>query len=233
MGIAWGVAYRFLQYLLAKFVREKVSVNLLFWGASFFAWVGAKIFFLMNSGEGKENALALSSNFWFGGGFVFHGGFILASLYILFLIKVLKIFQYRHVRYLIPTLLLGHGIGRIGCFLVGCCYGNSCHYPWKIFLHGEFRHPVQIYESISLFALTYLAVKLIKMKFSSSILISYYLISYSALRFVIEFFRGDRIRGHLENSFISMGQATSVLLFLIGVVLLYVVFFGEKWRRYN
>ena len=29
-------------------------------------------------------------------------------------------------------LLLGMAIGRIGCFLNGCCYGGACELPWAV-----------------------------------------------------------------------------------------------------
>jgi phosphatidylglycerol:prolipoprotein diacylglycerol transferase len=31
-----------------------------------------------------------------------------------------------------PSLLLGLALGRVGCFLNGCCYGGLCELPWKV-----------------------------------------------------------------------------------------------------
>jgi phosphatidylglycerol:prolipoprotein diacylglycerol transferase len=31
-----------------------------------------------------------------------------------------------------PCLVLALGIGRIGCFLNGCCYGSECSVPWAV-----------------------------------------------------------------------------------------------------
>ena len=53
-----------------------------------------------------------------------------------------------------PYLALGHSIGRIGCFLVGDCYGKACDLPWAMsFPNGipptlEHVHPTQLYESL-------------------------------------------------------------------------------------
>ncbi len=33
---------------------------------------------------------------------------------------------------IMPSLLLGLAIGRIGCFLNGCCYGGLCDLPWAV-----------------------------------------------------------------------------------------------------
>src|SRR5206468_3661124 len=31
-----------------------------------------------------------------------------------------------------PALALGIALGRLGCFLNGCCYGDVCHLPWAM-----------------------------------------------------------------------------------------------------
>jgi phosphatidylglycerol:prolipoprotein diacylglycerol transferase len=61
-----------------------------------------------------------------------------------------------------PALALGIGIGRIGCFLNGCCFGRECDLPWAVtfaagsgaanVFPGIAIHPTQIYESLAAFA---------------------------------------------------------------------------------
>src|SRR5438045_6526543 len=41
----------------------------------------------------------------------------------------------------------GEAVGRIGCFLNGCCYGKACNVPWAVYQHGAWRHPAQLYAS--------------------------------------------------------------------------------------
>ena len=36
-----------------------------------------------------------------------------------------------------PSLVLGLALGRIGCFLNGCCYGGMCEYPWAVTFPGN------------------------------------------------------------------------------------------------
>ncbi|MHC4798554.1 MAG: prolipoprotein diacylglyceryl transferase [Planctomycetota bacterium] len=68
------------------------------------------------------------------GGFELYGGligaFIPCLLYLLY--KRLSIRLYADI--VAPSLLLGMGIGRIGCFLFGCCWGGPCgdHLPWAV-----------------------------------------------------------------------------------------------------
>jgi phosphatidylglycerol:prolipoprotein diacylglycerol transferase len=49
-----------------------------------------------------------------------------------------------------PAGLLGLGIGRIGCFLAGCCYGRPTALPWGVIfpdLGPPARHPLQLYSA--------------------------------------------------------------------------------------
>src|SRR3989442_5354266 len=49
-----------------------------------------------------------------------------------------------------PAALLGLGIGRIGCFLAGCCYGRPTALPWGVVfpdLGPPARHPLQLYSA--------------------------------------------------------------------------------------
>lgn len=66
------------------------------------------------------------------GGLEFYGGFILASLSVLF-----YLWRWGHsIRWymdiMAPSVALGMAIGRIGCFLNGCCFGGTCDLPWAV-----------------------------------------------------------------------------------------------------
>ncbi|MFH1529323.1 MAG: prolipoprotein diacylglyceryl transferase family protein [Pseudomonadota bacterium] len=94
---------------------------------------------------------------------------------------------------------LGHAVGRAGCLVRGCCYGQvHAGLPWAL----EDRHPTAIYEIIGeglLFALT-LGVFLRETRRDRPRLwrpLGVYLGSYAALRFLVECFRGDPQRGFL------------------------------------
>ena len=41
----------------------------------------------------------------------------------------------------------GEAVGRIGCHLNGCCYGERWDGPWAIVQHGATRHPAQLYSA--------------------------------------------------------------------------------------
>lgn len=224
MGLAWGFGYQLWRYLL---VRENESLDgfrLMFWGSFISSWVGAKVLFLLLSTNNAFVLYASSSSFWFGGGFVFYGGVLGASIYILGIVFLLKMYPLNKLHYMFPSIAIGHAIGRIGCFLAGCCYGTTCSLPWKVHLHDHFRHPVQLYETFGLLFIAYVLWRLIRKKMRPYKVILAYMGAYSFLRFITEIYRGDLIRGAFFLG-LSPSQIISILIFGIAVILLF--YFGK------
>jgi phosphatidylglycerol:prolipoprotein diacylglycerol transferase len=44
---------------------------------------------------------------------------------------------------------VGEALGRVGCFIGGCCYGKVANVAWAVHNHGELRHPTQLYLSLA------------------------------------------------------------------------------------
>jgi len=56
----------------------------------------------------------------------------------------------------VPAGLLALAIGRVGCFLAGCCYGGPTALPWGVVfpdLGPVARHPLQLYSAAADFGL--------------------------------------------------------------------------------
>lgn len=67
------------------------------------------------------------------GGLVFYGGVILAIISIIVYLKMNHITVLKVGDLLMPGILLGLSLGRIGCFLNGCCYGKiASSLPWAV-----------------------------------------------------------------------------------------------------
>jgi len=66
------------------------------------------------------------------GGLVFYGGVIAAIPVAIFLLKKRGIEVWDFGDLVIPYLALGHGIGRVGCFFNGCCFGKPSSLPWAV-----------------------------------------------------------------------------------------------------
>jgi phosphatidylglycerol:prolipoprotein diacylglycerol transferase len=88
-------------------------------------------------------------------------------------------------------------------------------------------HPVQLYESGWNLVLFLVLMVVYRRTRRSGLVSSIYLIGYAAARFVLEFFRGDRMERAAVGS-LSIGQVISIPLFVVGVVLLMIVVFKPK-----
>ena len=109
--------------------------------------------------------------------------------------------------------------------MAGCCYGKHAEdLPWAVtFLDPESLarigiplHPTQLYESAGEFINFLILITLRKRQAFKGQLFWSYLLIYSVVRFTVEFFRGDEVRGFLFGN-ISISQGISVLLFLSAV----------------
>jgi prolipoprotein diacylglyceryltransferase len=110
------------------------------------AVVGAKALFLV---LGWEHYARGELRLWadFGVGFVFFGGLVGAAAAGALFARLRGLSFTAGADYFAVAIPIGHAIGRIGCFLAGCCPGRP-------------PHPVQLYESLglALIALTCRAV---------------------------------------------------------------------------
>jgi len=137
--------------------------------------------------------LLFASNFWLGGGFVFYGGLLAGGMFVILFARFSKNFSYEYLWPVLPALTFGHAIGRIGCFLAGCCYGLPTSSFLAIHLHGDLRYPTQLLEACGLLILGLL---MLFSKQTKRTLAAHYLIGYGGLRLVMESLRGDIIRGY-------------------------------------
>jgi phosphatidylglycerol:prolipoprotein diacylglycerol transferase len=92
-----------------------------------------------------------------------------------------------------PAIALGEAIGRIGCFVGGCCYGKAASVAWAVHDHDELRHPTQLYTSAGA-ALTFALLIALERKrvLPENGLFYVQIALFCMLRFAIEFVRaGD------------------------------------------
>lgn len=67
------------------------------------------------------------------GGMEFYGGFILATLLVPVWLRFVEKVSFRwYMDIIAPSAALGLAIGRIGCYLNGCCHGAICEAPWAV-----------------------------------------------------------------------------------------------------
>ena len=155
-------------------------------------------------------------------GFVFYGGLIGAILFMMLAGKFHDIQVWYYLRRFIFMIPIMHAFGRVGCFFAGCCYGRPYHgFGAVVFpegsqaLSGVELFPVQLVEAILVMILAIVLILLeVKKKFYYTI--ETYLITYSVIRFILEFMRYDAVRG--EAFGLSTSQWISIVVF-IGTVI--------------
>ncbi|MDR2436718.1 MAG: prolipoprotein diacylglyceryl transferase [Endomicrobium sp.] len=158
------------------------------------------------------------------GGLTYYGGFISGLIFLIIYAKKKHLPLLKLLDFFGPSLPLGHAIGRIGCFLAGCCYGKETNVPWSVVFTdknssavlGVHVHPTQLYESFGNFLIFIFLHFYSKKNPQKGQVIAVYFISYAILRFIVEFFRNDPDRGS-QYFGLSISQIVSICLFIIGV----------------
>ncbi|MEX0975343.1 MAG: prolipoprotein diacylglyceryl transferase [Bacillota bacterium] len=151
------------------------------------------------------------------GGLSIHGVLIGGALTVLAYSRIRKIPFGALTDIVAPGLALGQGIGRIGCFFSGCCYGIETSGAWGVmtrFAPG-LRHPYQLYESsvdLALFAVLLWVSG--RIAFTGG-LFATYVTGYSATRFLLEFLRDND--SYLAG--LSYGQWASLSGVLLGAAM--------------
>lgn len=84
----------------------------------------------------------------------------------------------------------GEAVGRIGCFIYGCCYGKLANVPWAVHDHGALRHPTQLYSALAALA-TLALIGLLERRHALPENGIFYVQGalFCALRFAVEFYR--------------------------------------------
>jgi len=165
-------------------------------------------------------------------GGVFYGGLIAALVVSVWYLRKTRLPGWKTADVFAPAIALGHGIGRIGCFAAGCCWGVECHLPWAVTftsaaahdrvgvpLHGPL-HPTQLYEACAEFAIFAFLYWRIHKAHGEGTIIAAYLMLYSTARFTVEFFRVHE-QGNLLGGPFDTSQWISAGLFLLGAACLY------------
>ena len=94
---------------------------------------------------------------------------------------------------------VGMSIGRLGCFVGGCCYGIPTQLPWGVAFasapdRGEYlRHPTQIYESLFHAIAIVGLIELERREWFAGQRLKLYLLSYLLFRFLTEYIRPEPI----------------------------------------
>jgi len=233
-GIMVLIAVITAYFAMAYFSRREnipfEKLENLFIATFLSAVLGSRVFYLI------EHHIFSFSNLikvW-EGGLDFFGGFVFAAITVLIGIKILDLPFWKILDIAAISLILAHSVGRLGCWLAGCCYGKPTTLPIGVIFppqsiapSGIALYPTQLMESTGNF-IGYLLLFYIywKGKPFDGIIISLYLIWYGTERFLLEFIRG------VTPPIPGLGLTWNQIMALIGVFtgLSFLVFLARNKR---
>lgn len=227
VGIILGLIYLFWQSRSKKQSFDDV-VYFYIWSL-LFAMLGAKLLYLLIELPSIVKQLSSGSDpltlLWtyVTGGFVFYGGLLGAILGVRLSCSYFKKQPGVFFPLMLPVLPLVHGFGRIGCYFTGCCHGIQTTGHFSVIYTDSIAAPnnipllpVQLMEAIADFILFLILHVLSKRTVLNPYLLDIYLLSYCTVRFVLEFFRGDSVRGSFL--LLSTSQWISILLIIVAMI---------------
>ncbi len=169
------------------------------------------------------------------GGIVLYGS-IFGGTLTFFLYRALRPFPLRPMLDVVaPSLAFGIAIGRLGCFLNGCCWGDTCNLPWAVTFPRESPpwnaelarglippdassslalHPTQLYSTIDGLILLFLLNGYYPLRRRDGEVMGILMLCYPITRYFIEDLRND------EGVFwagMTVSQCISVALFAGGL----------------
>ena len=166
----------------------------------------------------------------FTAGFVIYGGLILGVLCCLFYVKKIRKMSFiRIFDIAAPSIAIGQGIGRIGCFLAGCCFGKEIPADaWYSFLGVTFPNdplceapanvllmPTQLISAAGdLLLAGFLIWYTDRERFAGETSV-FYIGLYAIGRFLVEFLRGDAARGSVGP--LSTSQFIAIIMLVLSV----------------
>ncbi|HXN55343.1 MAG TPA: prolipoprotein diacylglyceryl transferase [Myxococcales bacterium] len=224
-GLLIATAFIVAMWLAGRTARragldEGRVMDLCFW-ILISSMIGSRLLFIAVNWEDYAREPWSVFAFW-KGGLVFYGGFLGAAACSVWYMRRHHMQFFAYADALIPSVAIGHAIGRLGCFAAGCCWGGACdvNLPWAArfppeslayqsqvashviqsgALHTIAIHPTQLYESLGELAIFLVLTTFRPHKRFGGELLALYLVLYAPLRATVEMLRGDEERGRVFN----------------------------------
>lgn len=231
IGLGILAAYTMSEYRAKKRGMDSdplISITL--WGVAVGLLSAKLLYFLTVFDEILENPRLMLE---LGDGFVVYGGIVGGIFGGWQYCKVKKLPFLKYFDLIMPAVALAQGLGRIGCFLAGCCYGLQMESPISIvFRNSDFAPnnvpllPTQLISSGLDFVHCLILLYAAKKCKADGQVSALYLIFYSIGRFGLEYLRGDFVRGSVGT--FSTSQFISIFILLVGVGLFVISAKREK-----
>ncbi len=238
-GYMLASGFLFAMLLIYQFAKkeniDREKLTNLFFYTILVALAGAKLFLFVT--EIKEY-LKYPQNlkYLLTSGGTFYGGLICGVIFGIWYIRKHKLNVRLITDMTAPAIALAHFFGRMGCYFAGCCWGRQAegcsiaiYFPHNEASTGVPQgvplYPTQVLEAfLNLLNFFVLYILYKKRKFTGQVL-PIYIMNYSVIRFVLEYFRGDSDRGYVFGSLhepfssLSVPQLISILGFITAIIL--------------
>lgn len=199
--------------------------------------IGARIFYVAEHWSHYSQHLSEIVKVW-EGGLMFYGGLLCSAASLIVFIRLQKKPIADVLDIIVTALPVSHAVGRIGCFLNGCCYGrtSSCSLavtyprgsiPWAEQLQKGVITPdavcsspvlpTQLLEAALNVAIFVVLLLLFRRKRKPGEQVAAYMMLYAVARFVLEYSRADE---RLYFGPFSISQTISIALFTVGLALM-------------
>lgn len=148
------------------------------------------------------------------GGLSIQGAILVAGSFAFWFMKKKKMAVWKTADAIVPGVILGQAIGRVGCDVFGVPMTRN--WPWGVMVGGELLHPAQLYEVALNFILFLIIWRRRQTAKFDGELFFIYVIGYAFNRFIVEFFRSNpQAIGSL-----SIAHVLSLLIIVLGLLLL-------------
>jgi phosphatidylglycerol:prolipoprotein diacylglycerol transferase len=163
------------------------------------------------------------------GGLVFSGGIVCVILTVTWYTRRHQLSFWKMADMWAPAMAIGQGIGRIGCFMAGCCYGKPTGSRWGVVFTNPHSlaplniplHPTQLYSSVSNFIIFFILLLLHRKKRFDGQVFLWLLVLHSTARLFVERFRGDD-RGMVLGSGMTITQLVTLVILIAAIVALFI-----------
>jgi phosphatidylglycerol:prolipoprotein diacylglycerol transferase len=233
-GVLVAIAFLVALWLTSRFAKERglndeKIVNLGVYCA-LMGMLGAKLMMIALDPDLRSHPAAIFTLATLQSAGIFFGGFALALIFAVYYMRAQHLPLLPTCDVFAPGLALGHGIGRIGCFAAGCCWGKPTTLPWHVTytnadattgvpLHIPL-HPTQLYEAFGEAIICGILILRLNRSHRDGQVIGTYLLLYGLLRFGVEFLRMHDASNPLGGPF-TLEQWISLIAALGGVWLLF------------
>ena len=259
-GLMYVIAFTVGFFLIAREVRRKHLelstedlLDLLLWTVPM-AIIGARLYYVAFDWQAFAGDPIRILMIW-KGGLAIHGGVLAGAITVLVYARVKRVAFWALTDAMVPSLILGQAIGRIGNLINGDAHGLPTTLPWGIRypaftpagdpipagaqFPGAATHPSMIYEMILNLLIFAFLWGVRKRGHKDGFSTGMYLVLYSVARFIVSFTRADSLwLGRLRDVEIAVGSQTFLIqvgtvraAHVISVILILVFGVWILWKR--